>query len=483
MSFKIFFLSTFKGLKNTQKTESRRDELLADFQTYSDVLESKDLKLYQELDGLVNSEVFKKERSEIQSLKYAGSQESKLVLEYEKLEKDAQLKDFYVTRESADIQKYQLLEKSDTIKKFVELRDYVQSKQYESEKAAFKPGQGKDGVATFEDTQAHKKYETFQKLLKSEEVLFWTELPTSKAYKNYKEMVNSPKRVRYEELKAELASDNFKVRKAFLEDTKRWEKTEAFQKEQQYMELKGQPRFQVYEKYKKTDAFSFFQNHELLLEDHFEEGKLDASKWKPISPFAEKTVGTNFSKAGDLQAYTNGENVLQNNSSLKLAVKHEKTDSLAWNFPIGFNPVSFDYSAGLLCSAQSYQIKSGVLEAKIKYQPSKQLVDLFYLSDDKNTYRLNLLEAGAVCRFGVSQDSSSQHEKLGGLATGQFYIFKIEWGQGRICWKINDQEIYSIQQSVTDAPLRINMSSIVVEPPHELPHYFEVDWVRLYRKK
>jgi len=483
MSFKLFFLSTFKGLKNTAKVESKRDNLWSDYQLYIGLQDTEDLKLYQQLDHFVNSEAFKKERSETMSLKFAGSEESKMISEFQKLEADIQLTDFYVTQHSADFQKYQQLEKSDKIKKFIELRDYVQNKKYDADKAAFKGEQGKGEVATFEETEAHKKYEAFQELSKSEDVVFWTEFPSAKSYKNYKEMVNSPKRIRYEELKAEVESEAFATRKAFLEDVNRWEKTEAYLKEKKYLELKSQERFQVYEKYKKSDEFNFFANHELLLEDHFEDGKLDESKWKPISQLAEQTVGKNFSKAGDLQGYTNGENVLQDNSSLKLAVKNERIDSLVWNFPIGFTPVSFDYSAGLLSSTQSFQIKSGVLEAKIKYQPNKQLVDLFYLSDDKNSYRLNLLEAGTVCRFGVSQEKGSQHESLGGLSAGQFYIFRIEWGQGRISWKINNHEIYSVQQAVPDTPLRINMSSIVVEPPQGLPHHFEVDWVRLYRKK
>jgi len=482
MSFKLFFLSTFKGLKNTREVENKLENLRADFQQYITLQDSQDLKVYQKLDQYINSEVFKTERSEIRSIKFAGSPEARMVKELRKLESDKKLKAFYATQHSADFQKYQLLEKSDVIKKYVNLRDYVESKKYESDKSEFNAAAGKGGADRFEETAAHKKFMTYQELSKSQDVLFWEAFPSTKAHKNYKEIVNSSKRVRYEELKAEVESNDFKIRRDFLEDSRRWEKTEAFRKEKEYNEMKSQPRFQVYEKYKDSDAFSFFLNHELLLEDHFEDGKLDKSKWQPISPQAENTVGRNFSKVDDLQAYTNGENVMQNNSSLRLAVKQEKADSMVWNFPLGFVPVSFDYSAGLICSVQKFKVKSGVLEAKIKYQPNKQLVDLFYLSDDKNNYRLNLLEAGTVCRFGVDHENSSQHESLSDLSAGQFYIFRIEWGQGRICWKINDLEIYSVEQSVPDVPLRINMSSIVVERPYVLPHYFEVDWVRLYRK-
>ncbi len=480
MSFKLFFLSTFKGLKNTPKVENKRDALFSDFQQYSELKDSADLKLYLELEQYVSSNVFKKERTDAQTLKFAGSPESKLIAEFEKLDSDPKFKDFYVTKDSADFQKYQQLEKGSLIKEFLELRDYVQSKKYDADKKAFKP----KGDETFESTAAHKKFERYQELVKSADVLFWTEFPNQKMYKNYKEIVNSPKRVRYEELKKEIESEAFVARKEFLEDPNRWEKTEAYHKEKTYNELKGQLRFQVYEKYRKDGAdFGFFESHELLLEDNFDEGKLDETKWKPISQFAEKSIGKNFSKAGDLQAYTNGENILQSGGVLQLTVKKEQVDSLVWNFPVGFTPVSFDYSSGIISSKQSFQLKSGVLEAKIKYQPNKQLVDLFCLSDDQNKFRLNLLEAGTVCRFGLNQADTAKFESLGGLSAGQFYIFSVEWGQGQIQWKINNHVIYSVQQSVPDAPLRINMSSIVVEHPQQLPHQFEVDWIRLYKKK
>ena len=483
MSFKLFFLSTFKGLKNTAKVESQRDALWADFLEYEKLQGSDELKLYLELDQDVNSSSFKKESSTIKALKFAGSPEAKLQNKYSKLEKNSKLQDFYVTRSSADFQKYLELNESPLIQNFSALRDYVQSKKYNADKAAFKSQQKKGSTARFEDTDAFRRNEEYQALANSADVMFWMEYPKGKAYKNYLKMKDSPVLKRFEELRAETESAEFIDRKEFLMDMNRWEKTEAYLKEKTYQEMKNEVRFQIYEKYKKPDAFTFFLNNELLLEDNFEGGKLDKSKWKPISSLAENTLGKNFSKVGDLQAYTEGANILQSDSYLKLAVKKEKTDSLVWNFPIGFNPAGFDYSAGLLCSTESFRVDSGVLEAKIKFQPNKQLVDLFYLSDDKNSFRLSLLEAGTVCRFGLNADQKEQHKSLSSLAAGQFYIFRLEWEKGRISWKINGHEIYSVSHSLPAMPLWINMSSIVVEPPQELPHYFEIDWVRLYQKK
>lgn len=482
MSFKLFFLSTFKGLKNTAKVEAHRDALWADYLQYRELQNSADLKEYLELEQLINSAVFKKELKEVSQLKFDGSPESKLLHEYEKLDRDAKLKNLYLTESSADFQKFSQLEKSADVKRYVELRDYVQNKKYEADKAAWKSKQnGK--TESFEATEAHQKFESYQKLKSSEPILFWEEYPKRKEYKDYLQTANSSTRSHFEELKGKVAAPEFQSRVEFLKDSNRWEKTELFQKEKRYLELKGQSRFQVYEKYRNPEALSFFMNHDLLLEDNFEGGKLDLARWKTISPLAETTLGRNFSKAGDLQAYTEGANVLQADSKLKLAVKKEKTESMVWNFPVGFSPVSFDYSAGLLCSSESFCIQDGALEAKIRFQPNKKLVDLFYLADDKGTFRLNLLESGVVSRFGLTDSGKEENEALGGLAAGQFYIFRVEWSKGRVCWKINGHEIYSLNQSVPDKALHIHLSSIVVDAPGELPHFFEIDWVRLYGKK
>ncbi|MGD9931458.1 MAG: family 16 glycosylhydrolase [Mangrovibacterium sp.] len=482
MSFKLFFLSTFKGLRNTSKVETSRDNLWADYQLFIQLEQSGELPQFLALEKRVGSSEFKKEKAEIRSLRFKGSPEEKSLLELRKLEKNRKLRDFYQVQSSSDLKRFQELQESEEIRRFQLLARYVQDKLYQADKTAFKQQKKKDD--RFEDTEAYKKYLEYQQLKSSESVLFWQKFPKSAPYRNYQKMANSPERKRFEELQAEVESEEFKARKAYLEDAQKWEKSELFKEEQAYLDLKQQPRFVNYLKYRSTHALDFFNNWELVFEDHFDQSSLDTSKWQTISPMGQKTLGRNFSKAGDLQAYTDGANVQVRNSHLQLAVKKEKTDSFTWNFPIGFTSASFNYSSGLLTTGELFQTRFGILEAKVKYQPKKQLVDLFYLSDFQNHHRLNLVESGAVCRLGyASSNGATQHESLSGLQAGQFYIFRMEWEPGKVCWKINNQEIFTLAQSVPDVPMSLNISSLVVEPVEDLPHYFEIDWVRLYQKK
>ncbi|WP_423127367.1 glycoside hydrolase family 16 protein [Gaoshiqia sp. Z1-71] len=340
MSFKLFFLKTFKGLNNTDKVEVNRDKLWADYQSFVKVQQSDDLMQYMELDQYVNSPNFKKDKAGIKSKNFEGSQEERKLLE-----------------------------------------------------------------------------STIQ------------------------------------------------------------------QKEQTYQRLKKDRGIQNYLKYKESNAFAFFRNWDLVFEDRFDGNELDPAKWQVISPVARKTVGTNFSKQGDLHAYTDGKNVQIRNNHLQVVVKREKTESLVWNLPLGFKAEKFDYSSGLLNNV-AFDAHFGILEAKIKFQPKSQLVDVFYLSDDKNEARLNLLECGKVCRLGYATGNGKNYfEPLSGLKVGHFYIFRMEWEQGKITWKINNRKVYTLEQQVPDKPMKLNINSIVVDHIENLPHYFEVDWVRFYQKK
>ncbi len=483
MSFKLFYLSTFKGLKNTQKVESAYDNLFNDYLEYVELENSDELKTFLETEQLVLSEAFKKQKTTLQKLKFKGSPEEKQLLEYRKLEKNKKLLNYYLVAKSPELKRFEELKNSDQVLRFLYLKEYVVN-NFKADKASFKSQKKKDDSTRFEDTDAYKKFAEFNKLKESEDILFWLKYPKSSLYKNYLRMDNNAARHRFEELKDVVNSDEFKERKAYLEDDRKWEKTEEAKRESVYLDLKSQPRFVNYLKYRGTNAFDFYRNWELVFEDRFESGKLDLEKWQTISLTAQKTIGRNFSKAGDLQAYTDGNNIQLKNNQLQIVVKNEKTETMVWNFPGGFVPTMMDYSSGILTTGEKFLPTYGILEAKVRFQPNKNLVDVIYLSDPANEYRLNLLECGKVKRMGFESNMGiSQHTSLSGLAPGQFYIFRLEWENGRVVWKINNQVIFETTQQVPVLPMNINLSSIVVESGDGMPHYFEIDWIRFFRKK
>jgi len=274
-----------------------------------------------------------------------------------------------------------------------------------------------------------------------------------------------------------------------LEDKKKWEKTEAFAREQKYLEMKKQPHLVNYFKYQNSTDFDFFKKWEVAFEDDFSSPELQTEKWSEYSYWAEKTLGSNFSLPGDLQAYTDGRN-LKTNGKLAIEVRKEKQTGNMWKMPAGFIPVEFDYTSGWVSTGKSFWLEDGIVEVKIKFQPVKEIVDSFFLLGEKNSMRVNLLEMGVKNRLGIAAPDSNGKIKWEGLdisnlKTGQSYILTIEKTGSVFTWKINETEVLKLDKPELNIPLHLNASSLVVYDVSisNLPARFEIDWVKSYRKK
>jgi len=299
-------------------------------------------------------------------------------------------------------------------------------------------------------------------------------------------MVASPERKRLEELQKITESDEFKARVAYLNDKQKWNKTDESAKEIRLSEIRKMPQLINYLKYKNSSAFDFFRKWELVFEDRFESGKLDHEKWMTQTLAANNTLGQNFSQVGDLQAFTDGKNVLSDGKSLKIEVRKEKAKGMLWQFPFGFVEQDYDYTSGVVSTTGAEWWKHGILEAKVRYSPSKNIVDAFYLLGEETSPQINLVEMGVKNRVGLLSKTThgiqAQSESISGLKNGEFYIFQLEWTSHSLVWKINDREILTVNQNVPAFKMHLNATSIVVsEPTGNLPHRFEIDWVKFYQ--
>ncbi len=474
MSFKLFVASTFGLIKSTTKLENAHKALLADYQMFREFEKSKELKEYHELDLLVNSPTFKQKKKELQGLSLRGSKEEAQQKELIRLEKNSKLRKFYATEKLEDLKRYEKVKASDLPEKFRKLKETVESASFDKTKT-------KDS-----SSNEYKQFTEFQNLKNSADLLFFQRFGKSPAYRNYLQMKDSPERKRLEELQQITASAEFKVRVAYLEDKQKWEKTDEAGKEKRLAEMQKMPELTNYQKYKNSNAFDFFQKWELVFEDNFESGKLDPNKWSTQSHWASKTLGQNFSQIGDLQAITDGKNISVTGKSLKIEVRREKAKGMVWQMPLGFVEHEFDYTSGIVSTAGGNWWNHGILEAKVKYNPSTTIVDAIYLLGEESSPQINLVEMGATNRVGTltgtENGTKANCESISGLKAGEFYIFRLEWTASSLVWKINEREILSINLHVPSHTLHLNAASIVVsEPSGNLPHQFEIDWVRFYQ--
>ncbi|WP_159517117.1 glycoside hydrolase family 16 protein [Sunxiuqinia indica] len=462
MSLKLFMLNTFGGIKATSKVESEKESLLKDYRVFKEVQQSDELKEFLELQEKVTAESFKKLKAELKSLKFKGSPEERQLKQFEKLRGNKRLKRYYETLESSDLKRFQKLKNGDSLDRYFELEKQISRGADKEQKAEF------------------------NELKSSNDVSFFMKYPKTSAYKNFLRMDQSKEKATYEGLKEIIESEDYQKHRAYLEDPKKWENTDEYRDEQRYEALKNKQEIVLYLKYEDSNAFEFFENWNLAFEDRFENGILDETKWKTINYWAEKTVGQNFSQAGDLQAFDSGKNIHLNDRCLKIQVKKDKVNSLVWNPAFGFVENEFDYSSDNLTTGGLFESKYGIFEAKIRYNPGKSFQDVCYLAGEENSLRLNLLETGVKSQFGVSKNSNGRLEdasfSLSGLSAGKFYIFTLVWENNKLTWKINDKEIYTSSINVPDYPMFINLAALVVRENADLPHNFEIDWVKFYQR-
>lgn len=473
MSFKLFIASTFGLIKSTAKIEAAHELLLADYQLFCEFEKSNEHKEYHELALLVNSPTFKQKKNELQHLMLKGSVEEAQLKELKKLERNSRLKRFYSMLKSNELKRFETILNSEMKKKYRELKAAVDMHSL----AALKK---KD-----KQSEEYALYVEFQKINDSEEITFFKKFRKSSAHINYELMIDSPERKRFEELQKITGSKEFTARVAYLEDKHKWEKTEDAANEKRFAELQKLPQVVNFLKYKNSTAFDFFRKWNLVFEDRFESGKLDTQKWMTKSYWASQSLGQNFSQIGDLHAFTDGKNVFAG-KSLKIEVCKEKAKGMQWRIPFGFVEQEFDYTSGIVSTAGVEWWKYGILEAKVRYTPSSNLVDAVYLLGEESSPQINLVEMGAKNRLGMLSKTTDgiqeACESISGLKNGEFYIFRLEWSAHSLVWSINGREMLTVSHNIPAFKMHLNAASIVVdEPVSNLPHCFEIDWVRFYQ--
>lgn len=455
---------------------------------YIKLKKSKGIQIYYELhqseiltghEAVAHSEKLKK----FLELKNLPEQDKGKKKELQKLKNDVDIKSYLKFEHSKKLRIYLDMVGSYNLKQFEELKAVVESDDFKKRVAFLKDKK------KFEKTNTFKKYNRFKELKNSDDIKFYHKFEKSPLLKNYYDVKDSAELKRYFEFKDIVTSEEFVGRKAYLEDSKKWEKSEEYASEQKYHEMKTRPHLIKYFRYKESDAFDFFRKWEVAFEDRFSGEKLDVQKWSAQPLWAQKTLGKNYAMPGDLHINTEGKNIVTGDK-LVIETRKEKTEGMVWNMPAGFVHTEFDYTSGFVSSSNGFWFEDGIVEAKIKFNPVKETVSSFSLTGEKSSPGVYLLEMGLKNRVGVATIDDGGKLKMNGLdisslKKGKWYIFTLKKSGGNFIWKINETEVFRTEQRHIDFPLHINLQSIVVNPipGSKLPVRFQTEWVRCYKVK
>lgn len=455
----------------TAKLEQAEKDLIAEFEKLNLFSGSETLKRYNELTALVTSSDFQNKKKAIESESFKGSEEYSREKEFLSMEKSKDIRMYFKTLAGQELKKFRDLDGSDKIKDFEALQKLVTSLEFREK------SKSKD----FKESDDAKRMDEYNRLKNSQEIKDYYAFLKSKEYANFKNIDGSSRLSRYQELKEYTSSEEFKKRKEYLLDKKRFEKTDMFRQLEEYNGLKKNEDIIWYFKVKDTTRFDILKHRELLFGEEFEADKLDEKKWLTNYYWGEKLLKDRYSVDGDLQAYTAKDNFEFRNSCLKINTKPQKATGKVWSAVNGFTTKEFAYTSGLVNTALSFRQKFGTFTAKIKLgDPNAK--SAFWLIGDKVTPHID------ICRTGkgkvwfdlFSSKGLAGRASLGSKYAGDFYIYTLEWSADKLVWKINNTEVKVQTTDVPQEEMYISLSGGLDKPVNGMTS-MEIDWVRVYQ--
>lgn len=472
-------------IKSTEEIEKEKLQLWNDYQTYLKVDKSEDLKTYLMLKEKVESIPFLEKKKEMESLRFKGSPEEKELKVFEKLERNSKLKAYFDLISSSEFDRFNSIKESGQLEQLSELERFVKNEYKQKHDAFVKMKKAdKENKEVWEKTDSFAKKKACDELKTSPDMLFYNRFLKSKAYKNYLKVDGSALLKQYKDLKAEVESEKFKQRRAYLEDVKRYEKTDDFKALTQFKTLDGNAEIKLYMKYNDSDAFKFFREWTPTLEEEFK--TLDKNIWSFLTPIAEKGPGKNFSIKGQLHYANNSDNIDVENGIFTLETKREKIEGLYWDEKFGFVPRTFDYASGIAHTIGGFEQEYGHYELKIKASKVKGVISSVSLVDANEDLCIRLFTGnGGNYQGGVittDHQSKTFHPVKLKFPSKGYMIIALNWTPEKIEWSVNQKVMGVITTNIPHTKMGLRVETEVLKDTSNLPHRLDIDWIRCYKK-
>jgi hypothetical protein len=318
-------------------------------------------------------------------------------------------------------------------------------------------------------------------LKKSESLRKFRTYEKSGDYKLYTRFHESYLIKEYERLKTVISSQEFIRFKEFWSDSHRWEKTDAYHKEQKFRQLSQHADIVFYQK---TDPakFDFFQKWTVVFNDEFNDVALDRKIWDDGYYFSDPAFIRDYSLTQYKQANNGGKNVSVANGCMKIETLKEDTNARAWDEKLGFVNHDFTYTSDVINAGATFQFSKGIVEVKIRIKGGK-ISHMFGLVSENKLPQVNVFHFdGQHVTVGNAWKDGSRSEIVKGISPSEFYIYKLEWTSNELIWSINNLELFRTRQGVPSISLFPIFASIV-DKHQDDTGILEVDWIRIYQTK
>ena len=281
-------------------------------------------------------------------------------------------------------------------------------------------------------------------------------------------------------------SDTFQQRVAYLKNKNKYKESHAYQQFLEYQQLKQSNTVKQYfyleKKYKAV--FHERDTWKLLFADEFD-GQQLSRYWSTAQAAGFGTTQANYVQNSEHHVI-DASNISTGGNRLSIALRAVEQKGVAWDPKLGFIFRDFEYSAGLVNTANLFQLRYGKIEAKIHVPKVKNAYFAFWLNTTTPAPAISVFN---ICNnyliTGVYQDHSiDQSRRRLRLKHEEFYFVEMRWNKKMITWKVNGKEV-ARKANTVNVPLFLQFAAGAVGeiPHHQLPQHFDIDWIRVHDRR
>ncbi|WP_439185703.1 family 16 glycosylhydrolase [Carboxylicivirga taeanensis] len=465
----------------TAKYEAEQKQIKTDLERFNTYGTSDELKRIKELEILLNSAEFKQKVDKLKNERFKDTAEFRQLQKFKTQKKSGELKKYFKYLASGMPEKVKQIAESPKRAELAELSKYIKSSEFQSEK------QQKE----YKQSEAFQKFKRFTELTKDADIKLYEKEVNSAAFKNYQNIHNSERLKTFQELELEVTSEKFVTFKNWMEDKKRFQKSEEYSLIQEYDKLLKSPDYKWYKKVEKDNQFADNMKWQLVFEDEFTAQHLSKEKWITGYYWGKALLNKTYVLENEKQFFVD-DNIAIGGSGVQISTKNQRTEGLVWDSKRGFMPKVFNFTSGLMSTGQSHRQVYGKIEAKVRVEHVSQVKHAFWLVGEKMSPQIDVFrfeDSNAKSHINGLQLMNGQGPKQiaktvkGASFDNDFYIYSLEWEKDKLTWFVNGVKVSEQTTNIPDTPMYLVFSSHITEDVEKLDGAanMNVEWVRCYQ--
>lgn len=477
----IFGIQIGSKFPSTKKYESWLDKTHADYERFTAFENSELLRRYRELDALIHSGEFEKKVRELKNIRYKDTPQCHQLSQYKALRSSSDIKSYFKYVNSGKLERIRQIEASSLYKDYIELKNYINSTEFISAKAH----------KEFKTSDAYAKFKKFKTHAKHPDIKYYNAIAGKQEYKTVLKLEDSERLKGFFELESIVKSQEFQDHKAFMEDRKRFDKSEEASLINEFKLLQKNEEIKWYLEQEKKNPFTDIRKWKLTFEDNFDAITLDSGRWMTGYYWGKALINDHYVPANEKQFFTD-RNIELRESMARITTRQESVNGKVWDLTMGFIPHQFSYTSGLISTGRSFRQKYGRITAKVRFSGSYPAVNAFWMAGERITPHIDIFKTAykkgdkVECGVYVSDGKAvakRTHKISGASFRNEFYIYSCEWSPEAIVWKINGHEVARETKNIPSEPMYLSFCTVLPEEPAagSLPSTMEIDWVRCYQ--